>query len=178
MYVCLIYWRKRLITDWFLMFVIIRLHLTSRVLCRTRMPQWTANTIYFWLVLTGKLKVCHWTFFFTVSMSEIFPRCLATFTPLVCFCLAQISTVIFTIQTATSNWTHPLAIVRIVQGTSSLKPPGRSSYSSAEIAFDGGTSPCASVWSWDIGILWFMETWTIMNLRTVSLHQEWIWNSC
>ena len=62
-YVCLIYWRKRLITDWFLMFVIIRLHLTSRVLCRTRMPQWPANTIYFWLVLTGKLKVCHWKFF-------------------------------------------------------------------------------------------------------------------
>lgn len=85
---------------------------------------------------------------------------------------------IFTIQTATSNWTHPLAIVLIVQGTSSLKPPGRSSYSSAEIAFDGGTSPCASVWSWDIGILCFLETWTIMNLRTVSLHQEWIWNSC
>ena len=27
------------------------------------------------------------------------------------------------------------------EGTSSLKPPGRSSYSSAEIAFDGGTSP-------------------------------------
>ncbi len=147
-------------------------------------PRLKKTTTPFWLVLIGILEseVESSATLQKAPKTEIFPPqklsllCFDLFGPFHVFSPSKL-------QIATSNWTH-IGHCVFVQAASSLTPAGRSSYASAEIAFDGGTSPCASVWSWDIGILWFLETWsvmnlwTIMNLSTTGLYKEWIRKTC